>query len=357
MTVTQALMLDEQKLNEFIGKAVGDFGTTLSTALVVIGDQLGLYRALAARPLTSAELSEDTQTAERYVREWLVNQAAGGYLEYDPLSGRYSLPPEHAIALTQEDSPAYVVGGYQVVSSLVLAFPRILQAFRDGSGMLWGEHDENLFEGTERFFKPGYLANLVDSWLPALDGIDAKLRQGGTVADVGCGLGASTIIMAQAYPNSRFVGYDNHAPSIEAAREAAARAGVADRVAFEVASAADYPAAGRYDLIAFFDCLHDMGDPSGAMRHALEALAPDGAVMIVEPMAGDRIEDNLNPVGRVFSGASTLVCTPNAVASGGEALGTLAPEAAIADVVRGAGFSSFRRATETPFNRIFEAKR
>jgi SAM-dependent methyltransferase len=355
--VTQmvSVPIDEQKLNAFVGKAVGDFGSTLSSALVVIGDKLGLYRALATESATAAELATRTGTNARYVGEWLVNQAAGGYVAYDPLSGRFSLPPEQAVALTDEQSPAFVAGGYEVVSSLVLAYPRILEAFRSGAGMLWGEHNHGLFEGTERFFRPGYIGNLVSSWIPALDGVRERLERGGAVADIGCGHGASTILLAQAFPRSRFLGFDNHAPSIERARQAAAEAGVADRVTFEVAGAEDYPGGG-YDLITFFDCLHDMGDPVAAAQQARRAIASDGAVMIVEPMAGAHIEDNLNPVGQVFAGASTLVCTPNAIASGGRGLGTLAPEEAIRGVLLAGGFTRFRRATETPFNRVFEAR-
>jgi SAM-dependent methyltransferase len=349
--------IDEAKLQAFLGKAVGDFGTAASAALVVIGDQLGLYRAMAgAGPLTSAELAQRTGTMERYVREWLVNQAAAGFLEYEPSTARYSLPPEHALALTDDTSPFYVGGGYQVITAVMKAQPRIAEAFRTGAGLPWGEQDPSLFEGTERFFRPGYEANLVSSWIPALDGVAAKLQAGATVADVGCGHGASTIVMAQAYPRSRFFGFDNHAPSIARARQAAAEAGVEKRVIFEVASAADFPGSD-YDLIAYFDCLHDMGDPVGAIRHAREVLAPHGTVLIVEPMAGERVEDNFNPVGVVYSAASVLCCTPNALSAGhGTALGTIATEAQLREVVTTGGLSRFRRATETPFNRIFEAR-
>lgn len=345
--------LDEAKLNAFIGKAVGDWGTLTSAALVVIGDKLGLYRAMAAAgPVTSTELAERTGTVERYVRHWLVNQAAGGYIDYDPAAGRYRLPPEHAAALES------VAGAYYLFTAMIKAEPRIAEGFRTGAGMLWGEHDPALFGGTERFFRPGYEQNLVQSWLPALDGIPARLAAGATVADVGCGHGASTLIMAQAYPRSRFLGFDNHAPSIERAREAAREAGLADRVSFEVVGAAGYPAPlTGYDLIAFFDCLHDMGDPVGALRHARETLADDGALLIVEPQAGEQVEDNLNPVGRVYSGASVLLCSPHAIAEGGAALGTIATEQALREVATAAGLSTFRKATETPFNRVFEARR
>jgi SAM-dependent methyltransferase len=350
------LTVDPTKLEAVIGRAVADFGATVSSALVVIGDKLGLYKALAgAGPLTPAELAARTGTDERYVRPWLVNQAAGGYVEHDPATGRYSLPPEQAVALTDETSPFYVGGGFQVVTAAIKAEPRIAEAFKTGAGLAWGDHDAGLFQGTERFFRPGYEANLVQSWIPALDGAETRLRAGATVADVGCGHGASTLIMARAYPRSRFFGFDFHAPSIERARRLAVEEGLADRVLFEVASATDFPGAG-YDLIAYFDCLHDLGDPVGAMRHARQALAPDGHLLIVEPMAGERDADNLNPVGRIFSAASVLICTPNALATGHTALGTIATDAALGDVVAAGGFSRFRRATETPFNRIFEAR-
>jgi len=358
MSTATLATIDEAKLQAFIGKAVGDFGTAASAALVVIGDKLGLYKAMAgAGPLTSVEVAERSGTVERYVREWLVNQAATGFLEYDPSSGRYTLPPEQALALTDETSPFYVGGGYQVITSMMKAQPRITEAFRTGAGMPWGEHDPGLFEGTERFFRPGYVANLISSWIPALDGVEARLLAGATVADVGCGHGASTIVMARAYPQSRFFGFDNHAPSIARARQAAAEAGLADRVIFEVAGAVDFPGTA-YDLIAYFDCLHDMGDPIGAMRHAHDTLAPEGTLLIVEPMAGERVEDNFNPVGVLFSGASVLCCTPNALSAGhGTALGAIATDAALREVVASGGLSRFRRATETPFNRIFEARK
>ncbi|MBF6614265.1 MAG: methyltransferase domain-containing protein [Chloroflexi bacterium] len=348
--------IDEAKLGAFLGKAVGDFGALASSALVIIGDKLGLYKAMAgAGPLTPQELAERTGTTRRYVNDWLVNQAAGGYVEYDPSTGRYTLPDEHALALANEDSPYFVGGGFQLFTVLIKAEPRISEAFLSGDGMLWGEHDHGLFEGTERFFKPGYLGNLVSSWIPALDGVLPKLQVGATVADVGCGHGVSTIILAQAFPNSRFFGFDIHDLSIEEARKAAEKAGVSDRVTFQVAAADDYPGSG-YDLIAFFDCLHDMGDPVAAVSYARKALADDGNVLIVEPMAGESVEENMNPVGRVYSAASVLVCTPHAMASGGKGLGTIATEAKIRETVLAGGFSHFRRATETPFNRVFEAR-
>lgn len=348
--------IDEEKLGAFMGKVVGELGALLSAPLVLIGDKLGLYKAMAdGAPVTSTELAEQTGLTERYVREWLVNQAAGGYMAYDPATGRYCLPPEQALALTDEDSPYFVCGGFQAMLALCRAEPRIAEAFRTGEGMFWGEHDHNLFHGTERFFKPGYIAHLTAHWIPALDGVEAKLKAGAKAADVGCGHGASTIIMAQAYPNSRFFGYDNHAPSIERARHAAREAGVEDRVEFHVAGSEDFPGEG-YDLIAFFDCFHDLGNPAGSAKRARETLSADGAVMIVEPMAGNAVEENLNPVGRVFSGASVLCCTPNALAYGGHALGTIAADAALQEMTTAGGLHRFRRVTETPFNRVFEAR-
>ncbi len=352
----QAKAINEEKLNEFMGKVVNDFGAALSSTLAYTGQKLGLYKALAeADALTPAELAARTGCVERYVREWLINQAAGGYLEYDPSSGRYSLPAEQAVALTDENSPFYVGGGFYVIKAMMSAQPRIEQAFRNGGGMLWGEHDPDLFIGTERFFRPGYTAHLVGEWIPALSGMEEKLETGGRVADVGCGHGASTIIMAKAYPNSRFYGFDNHEPSIEHARYAAAEAGVDDRVSFEMATASDFPDKD-YDMIAFFDCLHDMGDPVGATKRACETLSPDGSVLIVEPMAGNSVEENFNPIGRTFSAASTLCCTANSLALGGPALGAVATEKTLRDTVLAGGFKHFRRATETPFNRVFEAR-
>ena len=352
----QANQIDQQKLEAFLGKVVTDFGAALSSSLVYIGQKLGLYKALAeAGPSTSAELAARTGTQERYVREWLINQATGGYVEYDPAGGKFSLSPEQAAALADEESPAFVGGGFYLVKAMSNAVPRITEAFQNGGGILWGDHDPDLFVGVERFFRPGYRMHLTADWIPALNGIEEKLKAGGTVADVGCGHGASTIIMAQAYPNSRFKGFDNHAPSIEHARRAAEEAGVADRTTFEVASADAIPE-GPYDLVCFFDCLHDMGDPFGASRRAHEVLAEGGSAMIVEPMAGNRIEENINIVGRTFSAASTLCCTSNSLALGGPALGAVATDDALREVVTGAGFKEFRRATETPFNRVFEAR-
>ena len=355
-TQTKPAAIDEAKLNAFMGKVVADFGASASAVLVVIGDKLGLYKAMAgAGPLTPAELAGKTNTNERYVREWLNANAAGGYVAYDAASARYTLPPEQAMALADESSPAFIPGFYSVVEAMMRAEERIRDSFRTGAGMAWGEHAHCLFEGTERFFRPGYVANLTTSWLPALDGAVAKLEAGGKVADVGCGLGASTIIMAKAYPRARFVGFDVHPESIALARKRAAQAGVADRVTFEVARSTDYSGSG-YDLVAHFDCLHDMGDPIGAARHVRRTLAPDGIWMIVEPFAGDKVEDNLNPVGRIFYSASTMLCVPSSLSEHGPALGAQAGEARLRAVVTEGGFTRFRRATETPFNLILEAR-
>jgi SAM-dependent methyltransferase len=332
-------------------------GAIISAPLMVIGEKLGLYKAMAgAGPLTSQEVAERAGAAERYVREWLGNQAAGGYVSYDPDSDRYTLPDEQALALADEDSPFYILGLYDSIASLYADEDQILAAFRSGEGMGWHEHDHRLFRGTERFFRPGYKAHLTTEWIPALDGVQEKLQRGAKVADVGCGHGASTIVMAEAFPNSEFFGFDYHDASIARAREAAQAAGVAERVSFAVASAKDYPGSG-YDLVCVFDCLHDMGDPVGASSHVLETLAPDGTWMIVEPFAGDSVEANLNPVGRVFYGASTVICTPASLAQEvGLALGAQAGEARLSEVIKTGGFGTVRRATETPFNLILEAK-
>jgi 2-polyprenyl-3-methyl-5-hydroxy-6-metoxy-1,4-benzoquinol methylase len=356
-TAGQIRPINEDKMNEFLGKVVGDFGAALSSSLAYIGQKLGLYKAMAGDgPVTPAELAQKTSTNERYIREWLINQAAGGYVDYDTASGRYSLSPEQAAALTDEASPFYVGGGFYVVKAMTAAVSRIENAFKNGGGLLWGENDPDLFVGTERFFRPGYAAHLIASWIPALTGVEEKLKAGGKVADIGCGHGSSTIIMAQAYPKSKFWGFDNHEKSIETARQRAKDAGVSDRVNFEVANASDYPDQ-KYDMIAFFDCLHDMGDPVSACKRAFETLDDDGAVLIVEPMAGNTVEENFNIIGRTFAGASTLCCTANSMALGGPALGAVATEDAIRDTVLAGGFTQFRRATETPFNRIFEARR
>jgi len=349
-------MIDQTKLEGFVHKALGDIGSALTASLVVIGDKLGLYREMkAAGPVTSTELAARTGTTERSVREWLSAQAAAGYVDYDAKTGRYTLPPEHAVALTDEESPACVLGGFQGMTAAMRAAPRVTEAFRSGKGLGWHEHDPELFLGVERFFRPGYNANLISSWIPALDGVEAKLKAGARVADVGCGHGASTVILAKAYPKSTFVGFDYHAPSLEYARQRAAEAGVSERVRFEVATAKTFP--GTYDLVAFFDCLHDMGDPVGAAAHVCKSLGRDGTWMLVEPRAGDHVEENLNPVGRLFYSVSTLVCTQASLAQEvGAALGAQAGEKRLRDVLTKAGFTRVRRATDTPFNLVLEAR-
>ncbi|MGH2926179.1 MAG: class I SAM-dependent methyltransferase [Solirubrobacterales bacterium] len=339
-----------------MGKAVTDLGAVISAPLFRIGEKLGLYKAMAgAGPLSSAEVAERSGAAERSVREWLRNQAAGGYVAYDPETDRYTLPDEHALALADDDSPFYLLGAYELIASLYADEDRILEAFRTGSGMGWHEHDHRLFQGTERFFRPGYRGHLVDEWIPALDGVTDKLESGAKVADIGCGHGASTVILAEAFPNSEFFGFDYHPESIERARALADEAGVGDRITFDVGSAKDYPGAD-YDLVCVFDCLHDMGDPVGASAHIRDSLKPDGTWMIVEPFANDRVEDNMNPVGRVFYGASTVICTPASLDQEvGLALGAQAGEARLAEVITEGGFGRVRRATETPFNLVLEA--
>jgi SAM-dependent methyltransferase len=349
--------INEDRLNAFIGQVVTELGATVNAALIVLGDRLGLYRAMAgAGPINAADLAERTGTAERYVREWLNAQAAGGYVEYDAGSDSYLLSPEHALALADEESPAFVCGAFQLALGTVKSEPRIEDAFRNGAGVGWHEHDESVHVGCERFFRPGYNANLVSAWLPALEGVDEKLRVGAHVADVGCGLGASTCLMAEAYPRSRFSGFDYHEHSIELARAKAAAKGLSERIEFQAAAAAAFPGEG-YDLVTMFDCLHDMGDPAGAARHVRRSLAPDGTWLIVEPLAGDRVEDNLHPLGRAYYAFSTLLCTPNSLSQEvGLALGAQAGEGRIRDVVTAAGFTRFRRVTETPMNLVYEAR-
>lgn len=349
--------VDTDKLMSFVFRAVDEVGATLNAALVVLGDKLGYYRDLAAHgPTTPAQLAERTQTAEPYAREWLNAQAAGGYVTYDPATRRYTLPAEHALAMTDADSPAFLPGFFQIALGTVHDTEHIVEAARSGAGFGWHQHDTDVHIGCERFFRPSYNANLVASWIPALDGVQDKLERGALVADVGCGHGASTILLAQAFPNSRFVGSDYHAASIETARARAAEAGVADRVTFENASAQEFAGHG-YDLVAMFDSLHDMGDPVGAARRVREAIADDGTWMIVEPMAGDHVEDNLNPVGRAYYGFSTLLCTPASLSQDvGLALGTQAGPARIRDVTAAGGFTRFRSVAETPFNRVLEAR-
>jgi SAM-dependent methyltransferase len=350
------MAIDDTRLNEFMGRFVGDLGAVMHAATVVVGDQLGLYKRLAEGPCDVETLARRTETDPRYLREWLSAQAASGYVEYDPKTERFSLTEEQALALAQEGSPAFIPGAFQIAVAQFKAIPKMAQAMRTGLGLGWHEHDASLFHGTERFFRPGYAANLVSSWIPALEGVETCLKAGASVADVGCGHGASTVIMAQAYPESTFVGFDYHAPSIERAREAAHAAGVGDRVRFEVARAQGYPGSG-YDLVAVFDCLHDMGDPVGAAAHVRSTLKDDGTWLIVEPYAQDRLEDNLNPVGRVFYSASTFICTPASRSQEvGACLGAQAGEQRLRDVVTKGGFRHFRRATETPFNLVLEAR-
>ena len=352
-----ARALDPDKLMAFVFRAVGEVGATLNTALVTMGDQLGYYRAMAdGQPITPAELAEQTSTSEHYTREWLAAQAAGEFVTYDAPTRRYTLPAEHAAALTDASSPAYLPGLFQLAHGTVRDTPAVLEAARTGDGRGWHTHNADVHEGCERFFRTMYNGPLISEWLPALDGVVDKLTRGATVADVGCGYGASTILMAQTYPNSVFQGSDYHEGSIAVARERAAQAGVADRVSFEVAPASSFHGTG-YDLVTMFDCLHDMGDPVGAARHVREAIAEDGTWMIVEPMAGDAVEDNLNPVGRTFYGFSTLLCTPASLSQDvGLALGTQAGPARIRDVAAAGGFHRFRSAASTPFNNVLEAR-
>lgn len=350
------MALDMNKLMAFVGKAVVDVGGTMHAALVVVGDKMGLYKALAKGPCNSAELAKRTGTNERYVREWLCAQAAGGYIEYDAKTQLYSLNDEQAFAMTNEKGAVFLPGAFQLALAAVRSEPRISEAFRTGAGVGWHEHDPALFCGTERFFRPSYASSLMSAWIPALEGVEARLKQGARVADVGCGHGASTILMAEAFPKSTFVGYDYHDGSIASARQRATEAGVGDRVKFDVAKAKDFP--GRdFDFVTFFDCLHDMGDPAGAAAHVKQSLRPDGTWMIVEPYAGDRVEQNLNPVGRLYYSASTLLCTPASRSQEvGLGLGAQAGEARIRQVVTSGGFTRFRRAAETPFNLVFEAR-
>lgn len=350
------LQPNQDKLDAFLGKMVGDLGAIATGAGVVLGDRLGLFKAMRqAGKVTAAELAAQTGTQERLVREWLSGQAAAGYIDYEEATDRFFLNPEQELVFADEDSPAFMAGAFEVLSALWLDEERVSQAFRSGKGVGWHEHSTCLFRGTERFFRPGYNANLIDSWLPALDGVVEKLERGIDVADVGCGHGASTMLMAKAFPRSRFFGFDYHGPSVERARKAADEAGVASNTRFEVASAKTFP--GNYDLVAFFDCLHDMGDPAGAASHVFQSLKPDGTWMIVEPFAHDCLSANLNPVGRVYYAASTFICTPASLSQEvGLGLGAQAGEARLRDVVSSGGFTHVRRAAETPFNMVLEAR-
>jgi SAM-dependent methyltransferase len=348
--------MDQDRLMEFVGKFAGDLGATMAAGNIVVGDRLGLYRALAEGPVRPAELAERTGTDPRYVEEWLRGQAAGGYVTYDADAATYSLTEEQAFALTDPDGPLYLPGAFELALGSLAATDRVVEAFRTGKGIGWHEHDEHVFSGCERFFRPGYRGHLVAEWLPALDGVVERLESGARVADLGCGHGASTVLMAEAFPRSTFIGSDYHEGSIDEARKRAAEAGVADRVKFEVATAQS-TAGHDLDLVTTFDCLHDMGDPLGAAKQVRSSLAPDGTWMIVEPFAGDTVVDNLNPVGRVYYNFSTYLCVPNAMSqSGGFALGAQAGEQAIGQVVTDAGFTRFRRVAETPFNLVYEAR-
>ena len=349
--------VDPDRLNSFMGKMIGDFGTAMNASLILIGDKLGLYRTLAAKgPMNSTELARATGTSERYIREWLAAQAASGYVEYDAVSEKFSMRPEQALALADEDSPFFLGAMGSLVAATFVDEPQVSEAFKTGKGVGWNRRSECLFCGTARLFRAGYKHHLVQEWLPALDGVVEKLERGAKVADVGCGHGVSTRLMAEAFPKSRFYGFDYHPGSIETARRAAREAGLSERVSFEVQSAKTFPAQG-YDLVCFFDCLHDMGDPVGAIGHVRETMAADGTCMLVEPFANDRLEDNLNPFGRVYYAASTVICTPASLDQEvGMALGAQAGEARLRDVARQGGLTRFRRATETPFNLILEAR-
>ena len=349
--------LDPDKLNTLLHRAVLDMGAAMQSALIVIGDRLGLYRAMGdCLPVTAAELAQRTGTHERYVREWLNANAAGGYVEYDAAADTYAMTPEQSFAMAQDDSAVHLPGYYHMLASCMKDEEKLTDIFRTGKGFGWHEHEKGLFEGCERFFRPTYLANLTSSWIPSLNGVEAKLKAGARVADIGCGHGASTLLMAQTYPNSEFFGFDYHDASIAAASKKAAEAGCADRVHFEVAPAKSYPGKG-YDFVACFDCLHDMGDPAGASAHVLQSLASNGTWMIVEPIAGDDIASNMNPIGRIYYSASTVFCVPASRSQEvGLGLGAQAGEKNIRKVVTDGGFTHFRRAAETPFNMVFEAR-
>jgi SAM-dependent methyltransferase len=380
-SASETSTIDNEKLQQFMGKILSDFGGAGGCVLAYIGDKLGLYKAMSnfGKPITSQELANLTSTSGRYIREWLANQAAGGYLTYDPSSQRYTLPLEHAQALVNENSPVYVAGGFQIMMSYYRDEPKIIEAFKTGKGIAWGDRHKDMHEGTERFYRPAYTGNLVSSWIPALDNgkVEQRLKQEGglKVADIGCGHGITTILMAKAYPNCEFYGFDNHAASIEYARNKAREEGLGEgRVRFEIASSTNFPfpttkgnsssnnkqlqeqAEEGYDLIAFFDSLHDMEDPQGAAIHALKTLKPDGIVMIVEPFANDKLEDNLNPIGRIYYAGSTMICIPTSLSQNGPALGAQAGQARISKVVKAGGFKHFKRATQTPFNIVYEAK-
>ncbi|WP_458746532.1 class I SAM-dependent methyltransferase [Candidatus Nitrosocosmicus sp. T] len=355
-TDSQSNSIDPKKLEEFVMKAVADMGSSLSAMMVILGERLGLYKALQQNgPLTPEELSNKTNTSERYIREWLASQAASGYITYDPLEKKFSITPENAMVLADENSPTYILGGYQVLRSIFKDEDKFVKIFKTGEGLRWGEHHHDLFEGTAKFFKPSYMSNLVQSWIPSLEGVEERLKKGAKVADIGCGYGISTSIMAKAYPNSQFYGFDNHAPSIEKAKEDASKDNIDNNINFSLVSANE-SIGNDYDLVAFFDCLHDMGDPLGALEFAKKSLKNDGTCMIVEPMANDNVEENLNLVGRIYYSASSLICVPNSLADKGIALGAQAGEKRIKDLVHKAGFTKFKRSAQTPFNIVYEAK-
>ncbi len=349
--------IDQAKLHEFVMKSVGDVASALGSMMIILGDRLGLYKAMAnSGPITSDELAAKTNTAERYIREWLASQAAAGYITYDPIKKKYVLPQENAMVLAYEDSSTYIIGAYQILRSVFKDEDKFVNIFKTGKGLRWGEHHHDLHEGTAKFFKPNYMSNLVQSWIPSLCGLEEKLKKGAKVADIGCGYGISTIIMAKQYPNSKFSGFDNHEPSIEAAKQLAKKDGLENnRVDFQIISANESIGAD-YDLITFFDCLHDMADPIGVLKFAKQSLKSDGVCMIVEPMANDNVEDNLNLIGRIYYAASSIICVPNSIADNGLALGAQAGENKIKEIVQKAGFTKFRRASQTPFNIVYEVK-
>jgi len=350
------LSVDQDKLNQLVSKFVGDLGASIQGPTILIGEQLGLYKALAAGPMTSKDLGDKTGISERYAREWLAAQAASGYVNYDSATGRFWMSPEQKFTLTNEESPVYIPGAFYVVASMYKDQRKLADTYKSGKGFGWHEHHNDLFQGTLKFFKPGYIANLVSSWLPSLEGVVPKLQEGAKVADVGCGYGASTIIMAKAFPKSKFIGYDYHLESIETARNAAITAGVTENTDFEVALAKEYKGKD-FDLVTFFDCLHDMGDPAGAAKHVHDSLKPDGTWMVVEPAAKGTIEDNLNPIGRVFYNASAMICVPSSLSQEvGLGLGAQASDMDLQKVMQAGGFTRIRKATETPFNRVFEVR-
>lgn len=352
-----AQAIDEAKFHEFVGKMLGDLGGAMSVPTVRLGLRLGLFDALAQGPATSAQLAlRAGELHERYVREWAMAQAANGYVDFDASSEVFSLSPEQAMVFVNRDSPVYLAGAFDLVAAMIEAEPKVEECFRNGTGVRWGDHAGCLFCATGAFFRPGYVNNIVQQWIPALDGMEDKLRAGAKVADVGCGVGFSTLLMAEAWPESEFIGYDFHEPSVEEARRHAVAHGLGDRVHFEVATAKDI-ADRNFDLVTMYDCLHDMGDPGGCARHMREIVAPGGTWMIVEPIAGDRPEDNLNPVGRMFYNASTMICVPTSLDQEvGAGLGAQAGEARLGELVREGGFASVRRATEGPFNMVLEAR-